>query len=43
MVFFLSRRFLNLHFDGVYSLALGKPAKVFSILKTKRAYRKGEL
>ena len=39
----LSRRCLNLHFDGVCSLALGKLVKVVSICKAKRPYRKGEL
>ena len=35
--FFLSRRFLNLHFDGVYSLALGKPAKVLQYLEDEES------
>lgn len=34
---------MNLHFDGVCSLALGKLVKVVSIRKAKRPYRKGEL
>lgn len=40
--FFLSRRCLNLHFDGVCWLALGKLVKVISICKAKRPYRKEE-
>ena len=34
-VFFLSRRCLDLHFDVVCSLVLGKPAKVLQYLQSK--------